>query len=311
MRIHIITPAQKGNRVSALRWAGILRDLGHAVVVGQKYQGQDCDLMVALHARRSHASVQRFRRQYPDLPLVLAMTGTDLYADIRTDLSARESMEMASLLIVLQPLGIEELPRHLRAKARVIYQSARRPRGTFPPRKDFVEVCVIGNMRPVKDPFRTARAARLLPPSSRIQVVHAGAATSGEMEEGARLEQASNPRYRWVGELPHSQALGLLTGSRMMCLSSQMEGGANVICEALACSVPVLSSRIPGSMGILGEDYPGYFPAGSTRALADLLQRAENDQEFYAALRARCGALKPLVSPEREQRSWESLLREL
>ena len=88
-----------------------------------------------------------------------------------------------------------------------------------------------------------------------------------------------------------------------------MEGGANVVCEALACSVPVLSTRIPGSIGILGENYPGYFPVGGTRALADLLQRAESDKEFYATLQARCKDLKPLVSPTRERRSWESLLR--
>ena len=311
MRIHLITPSQKGNRVSALRWARILRELGHHVVIGQEYQGQPCDLMVALHARRSHASVERFRHRHPDLPLILAMTGTDLYCDIRIDPSAQQSMEMASLLIVLQPMGLEELPQHLRSKARVIYQSAQKPPGKFSPKKNLFEVCVIGHMRPLKDPFRTARAARLLPSSSRIQVVHVGAATSEEMEEGACVEQASNPRYRWLGELPRWRALRILTSSRLLALTSQMEGGANVVCEALACSVPVLSSRIPGSIGILGEDYPGYFPVGGTRPLADLLERAESDKEFYATLKARCKDLKPLVSPTRERRSWESLLREL
>ncbi len=311
MRIHLITPSQKGNRVSVLRWARILRDLGHHVVIGEEYQGQPCDLMVALHARRSHASVKRFRQEHPHLPLVLAMTGTDLYCDIRTERSAQESMEMASLLIVLQPMGIEELPQHLRSKARVIYQSALRPPGRFSPKKNLFEVCVIGHMRPVKDPFQTARAARLLPSSSRIQVVHVGAASSEEMEESARVEQASNPRYRWLGELPRWRALRILTSSRLLALSSQMEGGANVVCEALACSVPVLSSLIPGSIGILGEDYPGYFPVGGTRALAGLLERAESDKEFYATLQARCEDLKPLVSPSRERRSWKSLLGEL
>ena len=311
MRIHIVTPPRKGNRVSARRWAHILRDLGHDVAIGREYREERCDLMVALHARRSHVSVRRFCNRHPDLPLILAMTGTDLYNDIRTDPSAQQSMEMASLLIVLQPRGIQELPGHLRHKGRVIYQSARRPPGNFPPKKSLFEVCVIGHMRSVKDPFRTARAARLLPSSSRIQVVHVGAATSKEIEESVSLEQASNPRYRWLGELPHWRALRVLTGSRLMALSSRMEGGANVVCEALACSVPVLSSRIPGSIGILGEDYPGYFPAGDTRALADLLQRAENDKEFYATLKARCEKLKPLVSPARERQNWNHLLRTL
>ncbi len=311
MKIRLVTPLLKGNRVSALRWARILRGLGHDVVVGQRYRAGRCDLMVALHARRSHASVKRFRDRHPDLPLVLAMTGTDLYRDIRTDPAAQQSMEMASLLIVLQPMGVQELPRHLRSRARVIYQSARRPPGTFSPRKNLLEVCVIGHIRPVKDPFRTARAARLLPYSSRIRVVHVGSATSREMEEGARAEQASNPRYRWLGELPRWKALRILARSRLLAVTSRMEGGSNVVSEALACSVPVVSSRISGLIGILGGEYPGYFPVGGTRALADLLGRAESDVEFYTTLKARCKDLRPLVTPARERRSWQSLLKEL
>jgi len=154
-------------------------------------------------------------------------------------------------------------------------------------------------------------AARLLPPSSRIQVVHAGGALSEDMEEGARAETASNPRYRWLGELPRWKALRLLARSRLLALTSQMEGGANVICEAIACSVPVLSSRISGSIGLLGADYPGYFPFGDTQALANLLERAETDEFFYNTLKAWCERLKPLVDPARESQSWESLLREL
>lgn len=311
MRIYIVTPPRKGNRVSAQRWARIFRDLGHDVSIGHEYQEEHCDLMVALHACRSHMSVQRFCNRHPDLPLILAMTGTDLYSDIRTDPLAQQSMEMASLLIVLQPRGIQELPGHLRHKGRVIYQSARRPPGSFPPKNSRFEVCVIGHMRSVKDPFRTARAARLLPSSSRIKIIHVGAATSHKFAEAVRFEQASNPRYLWLGELPHWRALRVLTGSHLMALSSRMEGGANVVCEAIACSVPVLSSRIQGSIGILGEDYPGYFPAGDTQALTNLLQRAEDDKEFYGALKTRCEELKPLVAPARERQSWNNLLTTL
>ena len=166
-------------------------------------------------------------------------------------------------------------------------------------------------MRPVKDPFRTAIAARLLPPSSRIQVVHVGAALTKEMENSARIEAVSNPRYRWLGEVPRWKGLRTLARSRLLVLTSQMEGGANVVSEALACSVPVISSRISGSIGLLGEDYPGYFPVGDTQALADLLQRVEADETFYNTLKVWCNRLKALVQPNRESQSWESLLQEL
>jgi hypothetical protein len=170
MTIVMITPAppgsRRGNRWTALRWARILRQLGNRVVIEERYTGRRCDMLVALHARRSYASIDRFRRERPQAPLIVALTGTDLYGDIRANRRARKSIEMASRLIVLQPLGVQELPRRLRGRARVIVQSAETPRVAAAPKNDVFEVCVLGHLRPVKDPFRAARAARLLPESS-------------------------------------------------------------------------------------------------------------------------------------------------
>ena len=315
MNIRLITPAparsRKGNRVTAVRWARILRGLGHKVVVEQEYRGLRCDLMVALHARRSFASVERFRREYPGLPLILALTGTDLYGDIHADPQAQQSLEMASRLVLLQPSGIQELPEDLRGKARVIYQSAEKPSWKLPPKRRGFPVCVLGHLRPVKDPFRTAMAARLLPASSRIQVVHIGAALSAAMKKTARAEENSNPRYRWLGELPRWKALRELARCKLLVLSSRMEGGANAISEAILLRVPILASRISGSVGILGPDYPGYFPTEDTQALAILLARAETDSDFCRSLQAQGEQLTSLVDPARERRSWECLLQEL
>jgi glycosyltransferase involved in cell wall biosynthesis len=96
-----------------------------------------------------------------------------------------------------------------------------------------------------------------------------------------------------------------------MVLSSIMEGGANVVSEALVAGVPVLASKIDGSVGLLGRDYPGYFPLGDTEALSALLHRAETDPAFQADLRRHCAAHAPLFEPAREQRSWHDALREL
>ncbi|HXG11968.1 MAG TPA: selenoneine biosynthesis selenosugar synthase SenB [Gemmataceae bacterium] len=315
MKITLITPAppgsRKGNRVTAVRWARLLRQLGHRVTVRQAYRGEPCDVLVALHARRSFAAVRAFRRAHPDRPVLVALTGTDLYDEIHTSPIARRALEEASRLIVLQPLGIAELPEHLRPKARVIIQSAEVPRGRIAPRKGVFEVCVLGHLRPVKDPFRTARAARLLPPESRLRVLHVGGALSPAMEKQARAEAAVNPRYRWLGDLPRSQALRVLARCRLLVLTSRLEGGANVVSEAIAAAVPVISSRIAGSVGLLGADYPGYFPVGNTRALAALLHRAETNARFYNSLKAWCRRLRPLVRPARERESWRRLLREL
>jgi putative glycosyltransferase (TIGR04348 family) len=314
MRICLVTPApprsRKGNRITALRWARLLRSLGHHIILSEEYQAQRCDLLVALHAGRSADSIVRFREVHPSAPLVLALTGTDVYRDIHTDAAARRSLELADRLVILQPCAADELPPALRSRARVIYQSVAVPHIPAIPRPEVFEVCVLGHLRPVKDPFRTAEAARQLPADSRLQVVQIGSALSGDMAAQARAEEASNPRYRWLGEVPRWKALRVLARCRLLVLTSQLEGGANVISEALAVEVPVVSSRISGSVGLLGADYPGYFPYADTAALTDLLRRCEMDNRFYEQLRAWCAGLKGLIDPQRERRSWRMLIEE-
>ncbi|MDP6559099.1 MAG: selenoneine biosynthesis selenosugar synthase SenB [Candidatus Binatia bacterium] len=315
MKITLITPApthaRNGNSITALRWSRILGQLGHHITRQQRYDGRPCDLLVALHARRSYDSIDKFRRQHPDLPLIVVLTGTDLYRDIHYISKARRSLDLANRLIVLQSKGLAELPRHLQRKTRVIYQSAPASNGeTSKPGKVF-RVCVIGHLRPEKDPFRTASAARQLPASTRIRVLHVGRALSKGMEERARRETATNPHYDWVGEMPHWKARRVLSGSHLLALTSKMEGSSNVLSEAIASSVPVIASKISGLRGTLGEDYLGYFPVGDTRALAKLLQKAESNRAFYLKLKKQCASLFPLVDPKRELRSWKDLVREL
>ncbi len=312
MNIEIATPSltrtRSGNQVTAERWAAILRDLGHRVEVVDEHSGRDCDLLIALHAEKSAPSVARFRREHPGTPLIVGLAGTDLYGDLDSE-PTRQSLELATRLVLLQPAGLDRLSEPFRNKARVIYQSA--PAAVPSPELPGFAVCVVGNLRDVKDPFRGAEAARLLPESSHIQILHAGAALSEEMQARAQAEAAHNPRYQWLGELEHRRTLELIAGSRLLLHSSRAEGGANVLSEALAASVPILSSRIPGSIGILGPDYPGFFPVGDTAALADLLHRAENEDVFYEDLGSECRRLAPLVDPAREKESWADLLTEL
>jgi len=332
MRILLVTPApsgsRKGNRVTAERWARLLRELGQQVRVAEEYHGQRCDLLIALHAFKSYPSIRRYRSERLGDPLVLCLTGTDLYGDIHSHPEARASLELATRLVVLQPLGLNELPEPLRGKTRVIYQSVPLSAFRYPlsanqkkrvaesgKRKadsgDVFEVCVLGHLRPVKDPLRTAWAARLLPASSHVRVLQVGGALSDDLAEQARIEQAGNPRYRWLGERPRSQALRLLSRCRLLSLTSELEGGANVLSEAIALGVAVVSSRIAGSLGLLGTDYAGYFPFGDTQTLADLLRRAETDTAFYNVLCAQGAQRRPLFDPARERQSWHELLREL
>jgi putative glycosyltransferase (TIGR04348 family) len=315
LRIRIVQPERRqltsGNSVTARRWAGILRGLGHRVDAGGAWARQPCELLVALHARKSHASIARFHETHPDRPVVVALTGTDLYRDAHSSKQAQASLACASRLVVLQPRGVAALPARYRAKARVIRQSALCPDGLPAPRMDLFQVGLLAHLRRVKDPFRAARAARLLPASSRIRIVHAGAALEPGMAAKARAHEALTRRYRWIGALPRARALRLLGRSRLLVLTSRLEGAANVVAEALACGVPVISSRVDGILGTLGADYPGYFRVGDTRGLARLLLRFETEASFRRALARHCRRLTPLVDPARERRSWAALLKGL
>lgn len=275
------------------------------------YTGARCDLLIALHARRSATSIQRFHARQRQAPLLVTLTGTDLYRDIQTNALAQHSLELASRLIILQPLGIEELAPHLRGKVRVIHQSAAPE--LEPRRKSSrsFDVCVIGHLRQVKDPFRAAMAVRRLPPDSSLRVFHVGRALSQAMEQRATAEMRRNPRYTWLGEKSPTAARRLLARCHLLVLTSRMEGGANVISEALALDVPVLSSNIRGSIGILGPDYPGYFPVGDAAALAALLHRAETEPDFCRELQRCCAERRPLIDPARERQAWQHLLLEL
>ena len=280
------------------------------MVIEQQYKGAPCDLMLALHAWRSADSIESFSKFHPELPIVLALTGTDIYQDIHERPEAQRSLKLATRMMMLQPLGMEQLPSHIRNKARTIYQSARKTPGGHQPSGKTFNVSVIGHLRPVKDPMRTALASRLLPNSSRLLVYHAGGAMTTELEATAKSENVNNPRYRWLGEMPRWKARRVMAKSQAMVLTSLAEGGANVVSEALADCIPVISSRIAGSVGILGEEYPGYYEVENEHDLARVLTRVETDPLFLQELKQWCTDLSPIVDPATEQSLWNDLIQE-
>jgi putative glycosyltransferase (TIGR04348 family) len=303
MRIALVTPAgpgmRNGNRHTALRWAAFLRGAGHTVELSVQWSPDSgVDAMLALHARRSHPSIKTFSS---DKLLLVALTGTDVYRDIHESAEARESLELAQRLIVLQPKAAQELPPRLRRKVRVVVQSSS-TRLRHEPVKGGFRVCVLGHLRAEKDPLRALAALPHIREKN-IQVVHLGAALDEDLAAQAKAGMAREPRYRWLGSVPHARALRWLASSHAMVISSRMEGGANVVCEALRIGVPVLASRIPGNLGLLGMPYAGYFPMENERALARLISRAAGDTRYYANLKKQVRALRPMVAPRAEARA--------
>jgi putative glycosyltransferase (TIGR04348 family) len=315
VKIHLVTPAKKndrnGNRTSALRWAKLLQQQGHNVQVETDYNGESIDLLIALHAWRSAAAIERYKSKYPQGPLVVALGGTDVNTYLKTDPDATlKSMQLADVLVCLHDMIAFELPVALRSKLRVIYQSADSLTQKLKPRSRTFDVCVIGNLRIEKDPLLTAKAAMLLPDHSKIRVTHFGKAASQQWRLLAQQQMESSLRYTWQGEVPRWRVRQELARTRLMVISSNQEGGANVVSEALVAGVPIVASKISGNVGLLGNDYPGYFPVGDERALADLLYRAEMDVAFLSKLKISCAQLELKFTAEFESVAWQSLLSE-
>jgi putative glycosyltransferase (TIGR04348 family) len=318
-RLVIISPAlaaaKNGNWQTAWRWSRFLA-VGHRVEIRTDWRPDDGfagdpavppDAMIALHARRSAAAIARFAAI--GRPLALVLTGTDLYRDIRSDADAQRSLALADRLVCLQERGPDELDAALRTRTEVIFQSARTLSPGVARRRSF-DLLLVGHLRPEKDPLTALRAlARLRDPALRL--VHVGDARDPACGDAFAAAAAADPRIERHGALAHAATRQLIRRGRVLLLPSLMEGGANVLIEAVTCGVPVLASRIPGSVGMLGEGYPGYFPVGDDAALAALVARCRTEPAFLDRLRSGCADRAPLFAPARERAAVRALVRAL
>ncbi|MFN2332385.1 MAG: selenoneine biosynthesis selenosugar synthase SenB [Halomonas sp.] len=315
LKVALITPASRGshagNRATANRWAGLLRELGCRVRVAEsdadadscRLDGQPPDLVLALHAVRSHAAIRACRHAFPGCPLVVVLTGTDVYRFQHSDPeSFLASLTASDALIGLHDCLAEDLPPRFLPRLHVVHQSALPlpPRAPRPVSRRF-EVLVAGHLRDEKDSLRAAQAVRDLPAQSRLRVVQLGGAHTPAWAEAARAEMAGNGRYRWLGDLPRWRVRQWMARARLMVISSRMEGGANVVSESCVAGLPVVASDIPGNRGLLGADYAGYFPVADTSALRELLRRAEAQPAFVERLRQQVLARARLFRPEAER----------
>lgn len=313
MRITLVTPASRGsrsgNRATADRWARHLRALGHRPRIITEYAGEPTDLMIALHAWRSMEAVRRFREDRPGAPLIVALTGTDIYRFQQTHPEqTRYSMDQADALIGLHERVCDDIPGDLHSKLFTVFQSADPLPRQLPPVRSRFDAVVIGHLRDEKDSLRAAMAVRDLPEESRLNVIQLGRAHNDEWRSLAEQEDAANPRFQWKGEVPRWQVRRHMARARLMVISSVMEGGANVVSEACVAGLPVIASDIPGNIGLLGPDYPGYYRVRDTDDLRGLLLRAEAEADFLESLRAHCEARAPLFTPESEQRALERVV---
>lgn len=319
-QVVIVTPAladaNNGNWRTAWRWARFLAGMCRVRLVKtwpDPEAGSD-DAMIALHARRSAASIAAWHAARGSAGLGVVLTGTDLYRDIQSDAEAQRSLALARELVVLQDLGPKALPAEYRGKARVIFQSAsfRQP---LPKADRLLRAVMVGHLRSEKSPETLFAAARLLAGRPDIFIDHIGRALDPELGRQATDTQATCPNYRWLGDLPHGQTRDRIQRAHLLVHCSRMEGGAQVIVEALASGTPVLASRIDGNVGMLGEDYAGFFEWNDADALASLLiacRSSQTDQQgLLQEMSRQARTRSALFAPEAERTATRKLASDL
>jgi putative glycosyltransferase (TIGR04348 family) len=310
--VALITPAlaaaNNGNWQTAQRWARMLAG-DYEVRLVQAWGGEPADLMLALHARRSAASIEAW--SCAQRPLVVALTGTDLYRDLPAgDAAALRSLAVADRLIVLHEGAPADLPAEHRAKCVVCFQ-ATALRQSLPKTTRHLRALMVGHLRNEKDPRTAFAAMRLLATRQDIAFDHIGGALDVALGKEAEALMKEQPRYHWLGALPHAATLRRIQRAHLLVHTSVMEGGAHVVMEAIRCGTPVLASRVSGNVGMLGRDYRGYFEPGDAAGLAARLQQLRDDPAMLPRLRAQCNERSPLFEPAREQATLKSVIASL
>ncbi|MCQ9378594.1 selenoneine biosynthesis selenosugar synthase SenB [Methyloversatilis sp. XJ19-49] len=312
LKMVIVTPAladaNNGNWRTARRWASMLRDRCEVHLTGAWNDGDE-SVMIALHARRSAASAAAWRARHPERPLIVVLTGTDLYRDIATDASARHSLDIADRLVVLNALGPRSLPDSLKPRCRVVLQSCPSRIRQAPPTR-YLRALMIGHLRAEKAPDVLFDAVRELAARCDIRIDHIGSALDPELGEAAGHLMVQYPAYRWLGGLSHDATRRRLQRASVLVHPSRMEGGAHTVIEAIRSGVPVLASRIDGNVGLLGADYDGYCAPGDAHALAALLARARDDADWLAHLAYQCDTKAALFSAQHERSALHALIDE-
>jgi hypothetical protein len=168
-----------------------------------------------------------------------------------------------------------------------------------------------GHLRIEKDPGTLLEALKMLPGSVPIRVRHVGAPLDAALGKAARDFAARDPRYRFLGPLPHGLARIAIASSDILVHPSIMEGGANVIVEAVTSGTPAIAAAFRATSAC----WDATTPDSSRRAMPPASPRSSRAPAATRPSSARCAlrapGRKPLFRPEAETRAIRAVVARL
>ena len=298
----------KGNAVTTHRIVEILREKGIPARGSHGFGDEPANVLISLHAVKGAKAVADYRASCPGGKVIVLITGTDIYQDLPNGSPEGDAaLESADAVVVVFERAVQSLDARWREKAFVVPSSLDPLNVVANPVCPPFVISVVGHLRPVKQPFLTIEAVARHPEWRDVEVWQIGESLDEGCAAEARAWEQRDGRYRWWGGVPREESLALCARSSLTVNSSVLEGGANVVLEAMTMGVPVLASRIEGNLGLLGDDYLGYFEGAMDEALAAVI----SDRPRLLAWIGHSKGRLPLFSREHEAACWLDLLSKL
>lgn len=148
-----------------------------------------------------------------------------------------------------------------------------------------VRIGAIGSLIPRKGfdvLLRAIHHMRHVP--AELTIVGAGPEKNALMAQVVAL--GVEERVTFAGELPPADVPEFLASLDIFVLSSRSEGRPNVVIEALAAGLPVVSTDLPGVAGLIGDTTGWRVPTDDAVALGAALDDACSDTDRLARMGA-------------------------
>ena len=311
--IHSPYPRQKsqGNAVTALRMKNLLAEGGLSVAIHERGDSPiEAKCLIALNARKSAAEIFAFQERQSASVVVALLTGTDVnHPEMEDPCSDTiKALHQSDVIVSLHGGFSHRIPDELLGKTTVIYPSVRIPDTVrhFPTSER--EVVIAGNFRDEKNPNLLIQAVGELVGES---ITFHAYGDGGSYQELLEKTADDYDDFKLHGVQDHEVLLTKMQSASVLLNTSIEEGGANAICEAVAIGLPVVASKIDGNIGMLGQDYAGFFTSGDVGELAKLLRRIFAEKELYELLKQQVSKRAELFSYEREAAEWVALVQKI
>ncbi len=140
----------------------------------------------------------------------------------------------------------------------------------------------VGNFLPVKNPLFLLQALATLRSTShpKARLVMIGDGPMREAIKQKARDLGIQDALILTGACSSAQVADYLNASDLFCLSSHNEGLPNVILEALACGLPVVSTDVGGIAELINNsDYGSLVPANEASSLSHYIRAIQKNLE--------------------------------